>query len=155
MKSDLFISKNKQPLHIGVMRNITQILVLAGCVNILHAAPPHALPQAPGSVENLKIKAPITRWDDALPLGNGLMGGLLWGEATKLRLSLYRGDLWDERTHGEKEWWKKYTYASAFVTRNGFHVNGDGSTPHFATSVSKVDTKFPPSAKTTPQPGFK
>lgn len=69
------------------------------------------LPKGPGQAENLKLKAPITRWDDALPLGNGLMGGLLWGEGTKLKLSLDRGDLWDERTHGEKEWWKKYTYA--------------------------------------------
>ncbi len=78
---------------------------------LLHAAPPQDLPQGPGPDQNLKLRAPVSRWDDALPLGNGLMGGLLWGEGTKLRLSLDRGDLWDERTHGEKEWWGKYTYA--------------------------------------------
>jgi alpha-L-fucosidase 2 len=39
------------------------------------------------------------------------MGGLLWGSGNTLRLSLDRGDLWDERTNGEAEWWKKYTYA--------------------------------------------
>jgi alpha-L-fucosidase 2 len=37
-------------------------------------------------------------WDEAIPLGNGLLGGLLWGEANVLRLSLDRGDLWDLRT---------------------------------------------------------
>ncbi|WP_316835470.1 glycosyl hydrolase family 95 catalytic domain-containing protein [Pedobacter nutrimenti] len=68
------------------------------------------LVELPDSVYNLKLKAPVSSWDEGLPLGNGLMGGLLWGEAHTIRLSLDRGDLWDERTTGEKEWWKKYTY---------------------------------------------
>jgi alpha-L-fucosidase 2 len=46
---------------------------------------------------NLNITAPITTWDEALPLGNGLQGALIWGEAGTLRCSLDRGDLWDER----------------------------------------------------------
>ncbi len=46
---------------------------------------------------NLELTAPISRWDEAIPLGNGLLGGLLWGEENILRLSLDRGDLWDER----------------------------------------------------------
>ncbi|MBA4388520.1 MAG: hypothetical protein C0404_11100 [Verrucomicrobia bacterium] len=50
--------------------------------------------QFPGMFE---LAAPITRWDEAVPLGNGLMGGLLWGEGRELRLSLDRGDLWDLR----------------------------------------------------------
>lgn len=45
----------------------------------------------------LSLEAPITRWDEALPLGNGQMGGLLWGTDNVLRLSLDRGDLWDLR----------------------------------------------------------
>ena len=45
----------------------------------------------------LQLAAPITLWDEALPLGNGLQGALLWGEANRLRFSLDRGDLWDER----------------------------------------------------------
>lgn len=64
----------------------------------------------PGASYNLILKAPISTWDEALPLGNGLMGGLLWGEKNTIKLSLDRGDLWDERTHGEREWWKKYNY---------------------------------------------
>jgi alpha-L-fucosidase 2 len=46
---------------------------------------------------NLQLAAPISTWDEAVPLGNGLMGALLWGETNLLRLSLDRGDLWDER----------------------------------------------------------
>lgn len=84
------------------------LTLLAGA---LHAAPPPELPLGPGPAQNLRLTAPVSRWDDALPLGNGLMGGLLWGEGNTLRLSLDRGDLWDERTHGEKRWWAKYTYA--------------------------------------------
>jgi alpha-L-fucosidase 2 len=86
-------------------------IILLGINNMLHAAPPCTLPQKPSAAENLKLKAPINHWDNALPLGNGLMGGLLWGKNHKIILSLDRGDLWDERTHGKKEWWKEYTYA--------------------------------------------
>ncbi|MFA6547230.1 MAG: glycoside hydrolase N-terminal domain-containing protein, partial [Limisphaerales bacterium] len=50
---------------------------------------------------NLKLAAPIRTWDEAIPLGNGLLGGLLWGETNLLRLSLDRGDLWDLRTPPE------------------------------------------------------
>ena len=49
----------------------------------------------------LTLPAPIRRWDNALPLGNGLTGGLLWGEGSELRLSLDRGDLWDERGNAD------------------------------------------------------
>jgi alpha-L-fucosidase 2 len=45
----------------------------------------------------LSIEAPIERWDEAVPLGNGLLGGLLWGRDRLIKLSLDRGDLWDLR----------------------------------------------------------
>jgi alpha-L-fucosidase 2 len=47
----------------------------------------------------LTLAAPIEKWDEAIPLGNGLIGGLLWGKGNELRLSLDRGDLWDLRQH--------------------------------------------------------
>jgi alpha-L-fucosidase 2 len=47
----------------------------------------------------LTLAAPIERWDEAIPLGNGLLGGLLWGGGNEIRLSLDRGDLWDLRPH--------------------------------------------------------
>ena len=70
-----------------------------------------SLPDLPKANTNLVLMAPINSWDEAIPLGNGLLGGLLWGDKNTIRLSLDRGDLWDERTYGEKEWWKKRTYA--------------------------------------------
>jgi hypothetical protein len=78
-------------------------------------APPRSSAAAqvpfPPPSQNLRLKAPIETWDEAIPLGNGLTGGLLWGGQQELRLSLDRGDLWDERTHGPKEWWKSQTWA--------------------------------------------
>jgi len=50
---------------------------------------------------NLKLAAPIDTWDEAIPLGNGLLGGLLWGTDSTLRLSLDRGDIWDARVPDE------------------------------------------------------
>lgn len=45
----------------------------------------------------LVLQAPIDRWDEAIPLGNGLLGGLVWGKDNLINLSLDRGDLWDLR----------------------------------------------------------
>lgn len=62
---------------------------------------------ASGSLSTLTIEAPISRWDDAIPIGNGLTGALLWGENETLRLSLDRGDLWDLRNPeivSSKDW---------------------------------------------------
>ena len=44
---------------------------------------------------DLHFHAPISRWDEALPLGNGFCGALIWGPSQGLRFSLDRGDLWD------------------------------------------------------------
>ncbi|MEN6495383.1 MAG: glycoside hydrolase N-terminal domain-containing protein, partial [Thermoguttaceae bacterium] len=62
------------------------------------AAGGQAVAASPQALPRLELTAPIDRWDEAIPLGNGLMGGLLWGNGAKLRLSLDRGDLWDLRT---------------------------------------------------------
>lgn len=51
----------------------------------------------PDAALNVRLAAPVYTWNEAIPLGNGLMGGLLWGDGNTLRLSLDRGDLWDER----------------------------------------------------------
>ncbi len=72
-------------------------LLGAGAGRALSEPLPVAPGHRPGPEENLRLSAPITTWDEAVPLGNGLLGGLLWGEGDLLRLSLDRGDLWDER----------------------------------------------------------
>ncbi len=45
----------------------------------------------------LRLDAPIATWDEAIPLGNGLLGGLVWGGDTHINISLDRADLWDLR----------------------------------------------------------
>lgn len=44
-----------------------------------------------------------TRWDEGIPLGNGIMGTLIWQKKGNLRLALDRADLWDLRTVKEFE----------------------------------------------------
>lgn len=89
----------------------------------------------PPADQNLVIQAPIVLWDEAIPLGNGLTGGLLWGKDNEIRLSLDRGDLWDERTTGEPEWWKKYPWQTPRGTReykkafSQWDENYNGKTP--------------------------
>lgn len=46
---------------------------------------------------NLAFDSLPKRWDEAIPLGNGMIGALIWEKDNKLRLSLDRADLWDER----------------------------------------------------------
>lgn len=62
----------------------------------LHAAEPQLNPP---SAMRLHLSGPIESSLDAIPLGNGLCGGLLWGKGTNVYLSLDRGDLWDLRPH--------------------------------------------------------
>ena len=38
-----------------------------------------------------------TSWDEGMPIGNGLIGGLVWQKGNNLRISLDRSDLWDLR----------------------------------------------------------
>ncbi|MCI0512636.1 glycoside hydrolase family 95 protein [candidate division KSB1 bacterium] len=50
---------------------------------------------------DLVFEKPIPRWDEALPLGNGMCGILVWGDGHPLKLSLDRADLWDTRPVAE------------------------------------------------------
>lgn len=45
----------------------------------------------------------IERWDEAIPLGNGAMGGLLFGENNLVKLSVDCSSLWDLRQEERKE----------------------------------------------------
>ena len=63
----------------------------------------------PETGHGLHYKTPAMVWDEAMPLGNGLLGALVWGDGKPLRISLDRTDLWDLRPvpefHG-----KDYSY---------------------------------------------
>ena len=49
----------------------------------------------PSEIHNLKFERTVQSWDEAVPLGNGQCGALIWGGSRHLRFSLDRGDIWD------------------------------------------------------------
>jgi len=77
--------------RLGLLGLSLSVFILAG------SSVAQTVLRLPGPDLNLRLAAPIQTWDEAVPLGNGTMGVLLWGETNRLRLSLDRGDLWDER----------------------------------------------------------
>lgn len=46
---------------------------------------------------DLRLSKIPNRWDEALPLGNGIVGALIWQKDGNLRISIDRADLWDLR----------------------------------------------------------
>src|SRR5512146_149747 len=73
-------------------------VVLVACLlvigPVISGGPIRAQPRAE---HGLAYTAPARVWDEALPLGNGLLGALVWGDGQPLRVSLDRTDLWDLR----------------------------------------------------------
>jgi len=51
----------------------------------------------PKPEHNLHFDSLAKRWDEAMPLGNGWLGALIWQKDNKVRISLDRVDLWDDR----------------------------------------------------------
>lgn len=60
-------------------------------------------PAGPDPRSNIALAAPIKTSDEGIPLGNGVLGALLWGEGHLIRLSLDRADVWDLRPQGLTE----------------------------------------------------
>ncbi len=70
---------------------------------------------------NLQFAELAKTWDEGIPLGNGMLGALIWEKDGRLRFSLDRADLWDMRplkNLDKPEWsfkwvqeqWKNNTY---------------------------------------------
>ena len=79
--------------------------------------------QMPPPEANLRFTELAKTWDEAFPLGNGMLGALVWEKDHKLRFSLDRADLWDLRPMENldkpewrfswvKEQWEKDTYTN-------------------------------------------
>ena len=51
----------------------------------------------PTAKHNLAFDSMASRWDEAIPLGNGWLGALIWKKEDRIRLSLDRVDIWDDR----------------------------------------------------------
>ncbi len=58
----------------------------------------HAVIQAQPTLQHdLDFKDLAKSWDEAIPLGNGMVGALVWQKDNHVRFSLDRADLWDQR----------------------------------------------------------
>lgn len=55
------------------------------------------IPDLTPSPHDLHFEQLPTVWDEAIPLGNGMLGALIWEKEGRLRFSLDRADLWDLR----------------------------------------------------------
>ncbi len=73
---------------------ITKIAWRCYLLSILLSIDLSAQPQA---AHDLAFNKLATRWDEAIPLGNGMLGALIWQREGNLRFSLDRADLWDLR----------------------------------------------------------
>lgn len=69
------------------------ILLLLSCKNNFQPS----VKSLTHSPYDLQSETLASRWDEAIPLGNGMMGVLIWEKEGKLRLSLDRADVWDLR----------------------------------------------------------
>jgi alpha-L-fucosidase 2 len=91
-------------------RNFLQTLFLVSFLFILSIAttclqakniPGISEDQFPNSKHDLHFKSLAKSWDEGIPLGNGMLGALIWQKGNALRISLDRADLWDSRTPKE------------------------------------------------------
>lgn len=90
---------------------------------------------------NLLFNKEIKSWDEAIPLGNGDTGCLIWGKSTALRLSLDRGNIWD-KTPSPYIFAQDFTYQSLIaLAKEG---NASGISARFDAPYNyAVPTKLP------------
>jgi alpha-L-fucosidase 2 len=76
-------------LYLGttMKKNLLFFALFFARLHTLHAQTQH----------DLHFNTLATQWDEAIPLGNGMLGALVWEKEQHLRLSLDRADLWDQR----------------------------------------------------------
>lgn len=85
------------------------------------------------------------RWDEAIPLGNGMIGALVWEKENTLRFSLDRADLWDERKAFEIEQHDFKWVEQQVKNKNYGAVQQWGDRPY---DISPYPTKLPAAALT-------
>lgn len=78
------------------MKKIFVFLIFAISTSVLNAQQFIAEAQ-PAVQHDLHFESLPTTWDEGIPLGNGMVGALVWQKGNYLRMSLDRADLWDMR----------------------------------------------------------
>jgi len=101
----------------------TILITLSLSIVLFTASAQEILTKPPVSSSDLQFTRLAERWDEAIPLGNGMLGALIWKKENRLRFSLDRADLWDLRPMenlDKPEWryswvkdqWEKNTYSN-------------------------------------------
>ena len=67
-------------------------LLLAGVLG--SAQPPQTVPAAPQAASVLWYRTPAARWNEALPIGNGRLGAMVFGGVREERLQLNEDSVW-------------------------------------------------------------
>jgi len=79
------------------MKNLVLALMAACALALVACRPPIERGPMPAARHDLVFEALAGTWDEGVPLGNGLLGALIWEKDGALRFSLDRADLWDLR----------------------------------------------------------
>lgn len=80
---------------------------------LLMSSPGMLLQAQPSAGYDLSFTELPAVWDEGFPLGNGILGAMIWQKGDKLRFSLDRADVWDLRTVKEfdlDEWNFSWVY---------------------------------------------
>jgi alpha-L-fucosidase 2 len=88
--------KETSKLRIKIKKMKTKLLMAIMAVVILFSCAKNEQQQI-FTGQNLVFNELASSWDEAMPLGNGIVGNLVWQKNGKLRFSLDRADLWDLR----------------------------------------------------------
>ena len=78
----------------GRRQNKALRLLFLGAVATIASSVTAAARAADGGRLLLDLDAPVERWEDGIPLGNGGAGALLWGGGDTLNVTLDRADFW-------------------------------------------------------------
>lgn len=94
----------------------------------------------PGHQHDLSFDSLATRWDEAIPLGNGWLGALIYKKGDRMRIALDRVDVWDDRPMPEINK-LKFNWVVAQVKKNQYDtVQKIGDEPYEA---NPAPTKIP------------
>jgi alpha-L-fucosidase 2 len=77
----------------------------------------------PNKNHDLFFSSLAKSWDEGIPLGNGMLGAIVWQKGRKLRLALDRADLWDLReAEGVNKPEYKYSWVIDQVNKNNYSL---------------------------------
>lgn len=133
---------------------ITTLALFSG---MMMAANAEALPF---EMHGLQYDTPAMVWDEAMPLGNAILGALVWGDGQPLNISLDRTDLWDLRPvpefHSEnykysvmRQWEKEGRYEELIdLYEKPYHRPGPTKIPAGRIELTVPKTSFADAALT-------